>query len=206
MAQEPPTQGLSRRALLRSGLAGIALVTLGGVGVALQPSKLRPLPRGGLKMLSPAEYATLAALAERLLPPRGPNRPGPNEIDVAGLADSLFANAEEDVKKGLKLGLRIVESGFVGALFFERARPFTQLSPEHQDRVLLLMRDSKVGIRRTLFRVFSSLTGSIYYGDPRIWASIGYPGPPDPVALRAAYAENLVDWNALRPEGARRGG
>lgn len=206
MAQEPPAQGFSRRSLLKGGLAGIALVTLGGIGVAVQSSKLRPLPRGGLQMLSPEEYATLAAMADRLCPPRGPNLPSASDIDVAAMTDALFANAEDDVKKGVKLGLQIVESGLVGALFLERAKPFTQLSPEQQDRVLLLMRDSKVGVRRTLFRVFSSLTGSIYYGDPRTWASIGYPGPPDPAALRVAYSENLVDWNSLRPAGARSGG
>jgi hypothetical protein len=39
---------------------------------------------------------------------------------------------------------------------------------------------------------------AVYWGDPRTWPSTGYSGPPDPRALRATYAENLVDLNALR--------
>ncbi|MBC7171092.1 MAG: hypothetical protein H5U40_01625, partial [Polyangiaceae bacterium] len=45
----------------------------------------------------------------------------------------------------------------------------------------------------------------IYYGDPRAWPSLGYPGPPSPEGLRAAYRENLVDWDALRPSAERQG-
>lgn len=206
MAKDTPAAGFSRRSLLRGGLASVALVTLGGVGLALQPGKPRRLPPGGLKVLSPAEYATLAAFADRSCPPRGPGVPSAADLDIAATADALFANAEEDVKKGLKMGLSIVESGLAGALFLERVRPFTQLSPAEQDRVLWHMRESKVTVRRTLFRALIGLTTSIYYGDPRVWSSVGYPGPPDPIAFRAAYADNLVDWNALRPAGGQGGG
>lgn len=181
-------------------------MTLGGIGLALQPSRLRPRPSGGLRVFSEAEYATLVALAERACPSSGPGLPGPTELGVAAMADAMFATAEDDVKKGIKMALTIVESGLVGALFLERARPFTQLSPADQDRVLLAMRDSSVGVRRTLFRALTGLASSIYYGDPRVWPSLGYPGPPEPAALRAAYSENLVDWSALRPVGGRGGG
>jgi hypothetical protein len=198
METKPASAGLSRRALLRGGLAGVALASLGGIGVALQPSRPRALPSAGLSVLSPAEYATLAAIAERACPAPREGVPGANELDVAAMADAMFANAEPDVREGLKLGLRIVESGLAGAVFFERVRPFTHLSGEERDRVLLAMRDSRVSVRRTLFRALTSLASSLYYGDPRTWPSIGYEGPPDPSALRAAYAENLVDLGALR--------
>jgi hypothetical protein len=205
MSNEPESRGLSRRALLRGGIAGAALVALGGLGVALQPSRLRDLPKSGLKVLSPEEYATMAAIAERTCPRNDPRFPSASEMGVAEIADAMFENAEHDVREGLKTGLRIVESGLAGAVFLERVRPFTQLSGEDQDRTLLAMRESRVGIRRTLYAALTSLTSSIYYGDPRSWPIIGYPGPPSPEALRAAYRENLVDWDALRPSRGRQG-
>ncbi len=206
MSKQPDAPRLSRRALLRGGVAGVALVTLGGVGVALQSSRLRPLPRGGLKVLSPEEYATLAAIADRACPKGDLGLPSASELDVAAMADAMFARAEPDARQGLKLGLRIVESGLTGAVFFERVRPFTQLSGEEQDAVLLAMRESRVGLRRTLFGALTQLASSLYYGDPSVWASIGYPGPPDPAGLRAAYGENLVDLQALRASRGQGGG
>ncbi len=204
MSEPTASRGLSRRAILKSGVAGAALAFLGGAGLALQSSKLRPLPRGGLATFSPEEYATLAAIAVHACPAPRAGVLGADAIGVAAEIDAMFANAEDDLKAGLKMGLRIVESGLAGAVFLERVKPFTQLSHEDQQRVLVAMRDSKVAVRRQLFRAFTGLASGVYYGDPRTWPSIGYPGPPDPAAFRAAYSANLVDLRALeapRPRG-----
>lgn len=200
MAKEE-TKTFSRRALLRGGLGGAVLLLLSGGALALQRSKLRPLPKAGLKVLSATEYAVLAAIADRMLPATAPGVPGTSEIDVALVADRMLELAERDVVEGLKLGLSLVESGLVGALFGERTRPFTQLSPQEQDRVLIAFRESELPVRRTIFRSFAGLTGLVYYGDPRTWPSVGYPGPPSPVGLRQAYAAQLVDLDALTKKG-----
>ena len=108
------------------------------------------------------------------------------------------------MRAGLKLALGLVESGLVGALLFEHVRPFTQLPDEAQGRALERLRVSRVPMRRTIYRSFSGVVGSLYYGDPRCWPSVGYPGPPDPAALRSAYAAQLVDLAGLRgkpPDG-----
>ena len=60
---------------------------------------------------------------------------------------------------------------------------------------------SSVALRRTVFRALSGLVSSIYYGDPRTWPGVGYPGPPAPRAMRQAYAPNLVDLAALVEPG-----
>ncbi len=52
------------------------------------------------------------------------------------------------------------------------------------------------------FRALSALTTGLYFGDPRTWPGLGYPGPPDPAALRQAYAGQLVDLDALLAPGA----
>lgn len=188
---------------MRSGLIGLGLVAVSGAGIALRGTATRPLPRGGLKVFTPEEYAILAAIADRVCPPPGSGKKTATDLDVAGIADAAFEHADDDVKQGLKLGLRIIENALAGALFFERVTPFTKLSPDDQDAVLLAFRDSRVPLRRTLFRAFSGLCASLYYGNPETFASVGYPGPPDAGALRAAYSDQLVDFRALR---ARTGG
>jgi len=188
----PETKGFSRRAFLRSGLISVAVLGLSGLGLALQRTKLIAVPNDGLLVLTPEQYAILAAVAARTCPP---NELG---IDVALSADRLLTLVDDDVKAGVGLALNVLESSVVGALFGERTAPFTQLSGGDQDRVLMAFATSKVALRRTIYRSLSGLTGTLYYGDPRAWPSAGYPGPPSPAGLRAAYAHQLVDYQALR--------
>jgi hypothetical protein len=193
------TSGFSRRAFLRSGLIGVAVLGVSGLALALQKTKLVPAPKDGLLVLTPEQYSILTAVAARTCPQTPPT--SADGIDVALYADRLLTLVDADVKAGVGMALGMLESGAVGALFFERTTPFTQLSPEDQDRVLEAFKSSKVPLRRTIYRLMSGLTGTLYYGDPRSWASAGYPGPPSPSGLRAAYAPQLVDWQALRAKG-----
>lgn len=188
----------SRRKLLKGGLAGLLVVAASSVGLAVQRTRLRSLPAEGLKVLSEQEYAILSAIAERLCPEAEPGVPGAEGVDVALLADRLFERADDDAREGLRVALGFVESGLFGAVAFERVKPFTQLSPEAQTRALEGFRDSRLPLRRTIFRSFSGLVGSLYYSDPRSWASTGYPGPPDPKRLRSAYSAQLVDLGSLQ--------
>jgi hypothetical protein len=199
------TKGFSRRALLRSGLIGAAVLGLSGLGLALQRTKLVGAPKDGLRVLTPEQYAILTAVAARMCPPASsepgkPASPGasPDGVDVALAADRLLTLVDDDVRAGVGLALDVLESSVVGALFGERTAPFTQLTAEDQDRVLMAFASSKVALRRTIYRSLSGLTGSLYFGDPRTWPSVGYPGPPSPAGLRAAYAPQLVDYQALR--------
>lgn len=188
----------SRRKLLKGGVAGLLVVAASSVGLAVQRTRLRSLPAEGLKVLSEKEYAILSAIAERLCPEAGPGVPGADGVDVALLADRLFDRADDDAREGLRVALGFVESGLVGAVALERVKPFTQLSPDAQGRSLESFRHSRLPLRRTIYRSFSGLVGSLYYSDPRTWASSGYPGPPDPKRLRSAYSAQLVDLETLR--------
>jgi hypothetical protein len=199
------TKGLSRRGFLRSGVIGVGVIALAGIGLGLQRSKLIAVPKDGLRTFTPEHYAIFSAIALRCCPPAShePGKPAvlgasSQGIDVALLADRLLEFADDDAKAGVGMALNVLESGVAGALFGERTAPFTQLSSEDQDRVLYAFSVSKVGLRRTIYRSLSGLSGFLYYGDPRSWPSTGYPGPPSPSGLRAAYAPQLVDLQALR--------
>lgn len=198
VSKDPAAGGFSRRALLKGGLVGLALVGLSGTAIARRGTKLRALPEGGLRVLSAADYAIIAAVADRICPEPSLGVPGATAIDVASGVDRLLARVPADVLEGFKTALHLFENGLTGAVFFERVTPFTALSPAHQDRTLLAFRDSRVAIRRTIFRALQTLVASVYYGDPRTFASVGYPGPMDPAAMRRAYAPQLVDLASLR--------
>src|SRR5688500_16302167 len=137
------TKGLSRRGFLRTGLIGAGVIGLAGIGLSLQGTKLIAVPKDGLRVLTPEQYAIFSAVAQRCCPvaarePGKPEVPGasPEGIDVALLADRLLDFADDDIKAGMGLALGVIESGVAGALFFERTAPFTQLSIDDQDRVL----------------------------------------------------------------------
>lgn len=191
----------SRRNLLRGGLGGSVLLALGGVGLGLQGTRLGVEPAEALSVLTREEHAIVSAIAARLCPPAGPDVPGADAIGVGVLADRLLSRADPATAADVKSVLALFENGLTGALFLERVRPFTQLDPETQDAVLLAWRDSSVGLRRTVFRALSSLVTALYFGDPRTWPGVGYPGPPEPVAFRAAYSAQLVDLSSLRAPG-----
>ncbi len=179
---------------------------LGGVGLALQSTLRGPAPSERLWVLSLDEYAIVQAVAARICPQPGPDVPGANAVDVGVLVDRLLQRIGLEGSADVKTVLALFENGLVGALFMERVKPFTQLDPEAQDRVLLAWRDSSITLRRTVYRALSSLTASMYYADPRTWPGIGYPGPPNPTALREAYAEQLVNLAALLEPGGEEDG
>ena len=188
---------LSRRNLLKTGLVGTVLVGLGSVGLALQKTTPRSdTPR--LAVFDAREYAVLMAIADRVAPALGEGAPGATALGTVQKLDALLAQADVESQKGFKLALRVFENALSGAVVGERLVPFTELSIEARDRVLAAWRDSRIGFRRTVFRALACVILSVYWGDARVWPRIGYGGPPDLAGLRAAYADNLVDYDALR--------
>lgn len=192
---------LSRRSLLKTGLVGFAFVSVGSAALLLQGA--RPLDGATkLSVLTAGEAGVLQALSRRLCPSDGPEVPGADGLDLVATLDRALAGLDEEVQKGVKLGLLLFDNAFTGALFGERVRPFSKLAGAQQDAVIRAWQTSDVAFRRTLIRGLSSLVMSVYWGDPRTWKRIGYAGPPDPAALRVAYAENLVDLRSLRASTA----
>src|SRR5436190_1203900 len=141
---------LSRRALLRRGLWGGLLLSLGGLGwLGFRRGRKIEAP-GGLKVLDEREYAALHATAERLVPPR-PGAPTASEAGVALNADRALALAEQSVQQDVKRLLTLLENAITGFLFHAVTRPFSELSGEEQDRVLEGWHHSALLIKRSGF-------------------------------------------------------
>ncbi|MDB4975870.1 MAG: putative oxidoreductase [Myxococcaceae bacterium] len=191
-----PGARVTRRKVLKLSLAGFAAAALGGFALAAQKTRLlADTPK--LQVLDGAEYAILVALAERLCPAAGDGAPGATKLRIAEYFDDVLGQSDAEAQKALKGALALFENALGGALVGERLVPFTELSADDQDRVLHGWQDSKLGVRRTVFRALASGIQSFYWGNPATWKRIGYE-QPDPAALRLAYADNLVDLDALR--------
>ncbi len=177
---------LTRRTVIRRGLLGGALLALGGAGFfASRASRKVPLPPEGLVTFDEVEYAVIAAIAARLIPPRE-GFPSVDGVRVAFNADRVLARADASVRAELKQLIGLFENGLTSFLFEGKTKPFTQLPPDAQDEVLRGWQTSRVALRRTGYDALRSLVYASYYGSPLTWAAVGYPGPPqgfhDPTA------------------------
>ena len=195
----------SRRGLLKKTLGGAALLAAAGaVPVALRQTALRPLPARGLQFFTPAEYAVVAAFAERVLaevvpdalaaaPPGGapelpalvktsiaelPAAPSPADVDVAGKLDAFLAPLPAAQAKELKQLLALLDNGLFSLLGGGPPLNFTRMTPAQQDAHLARWAFSRLAVQRTGFQALKRLSAAVYFGSPETFASVGYPGPP----------------------------
>lgn len=173
----PPGRKSSRRVVLKRGLLGGLLLALGGGGwLFTRKSAVTRVPPG-LKVLSEREYAVVAALVLRFVPRRG-GFPRADELDTAGAVDTILSMEDDTARVEAKRLLLLFENALPNFLFGGRSRPFTQLSVEEQERVLMEWRDSRIMLRRTGYLALRTLVNAAYYGNPLVWPALKYPGPP----------------------------
>lgn len=180
-----PPRGESRRGLLSKGLLGGAVLLLGGGGALFaRGGKAVALPPEGLLVLDARQYATITAIAERLLP-AAPDFPSAESLRIAFKFDRLIATHEPSAQGELKQLLGLFENALPNFLFGQRVTPFSMMDAATQDAVLREWQTSGLALRRTGYNALRGLVLAAYYGSKETWASVGYPGPPpihDPAA------------------------
>ncbi len=169
---------LSRRAAIKRGLLGGALLTVAGaVPLALRKTHVTQHPTD-LKYFTAEEYAVFAAVAERFLP-GGENWLSASALDVPRKVDGVFALADAPTQRDVKQLLALFDNALASFLLDGRATPFTQLSLADQDRALEQWRTSRLVLRRSGFDALRKISLAVYYADPATWPGVGYPGPPE---------------------------
>jgi hypothetical protein len=171
-----PGEKEPRRGFLTKGLVGGALLLGGGAFFVTRPTR-RATVTGPLTVLSADEASVLLAIADRLVPVRD-GFPRPAALRVAEKLDEMVARMHPGDQKEVKQAIGLFESALTGVLFDFSPRTFTESPPEEQDRRLAAWRDSRVAIRRTVWKTLRSLPLAVYYGSPEVYAAVGYPGPP----------------------------
>lgn len=167
----------SRRVVLKLGLAGSAVLALGGVGLLLRRGKVEPAPARPLLVLEPHEYAVLCALGRRFVP-ASKGEPSADELQVGLECDHILSMVDPTARTEMRQLLNLFENALPNLLFGGRVTPFTLLSPEEQDLVLHEWLVSRLAVRRTGVMALRSLVLAAYYGNPQSWVTTGYPGPP----------------------------
>ncbi len=184
-ADAAPSPG--RRRLLKVGLGGALLLAAGGVGMSLWRPGGNRTPPTTLRALDGNSWLVLAAVAARVTPAEG-GFPSADEIGVADHIDALLHGMHPATVAEIRQLLGLLENPVGGLLLDGRIGSFTGASPEDQDAILRGWRDSEVGVKRAGYKALAGLCASAYFADPRVYAHIGYPGPPDYGNVRAKEA------------------
>lgn len=164
---------MNRRAFLKRGLFGGALLAVGGgAGLSLWPGRVLHRPTGPLLALTPETFNVMAAIARRVV-----TAPGADPVAIAHTIDASLARATVEARNDLLGVLRLFDSAVVGALD-GRLGPFTTLSDAEQDRALVAWRDSRLVLLRGAYKALKNLAATSHYRKEATWASVGYPGPP----------------------------
>jgi hypothetical protein len=165
------TLRLRRRTLIRRGLAGAAVLGLGGLTVTQctgydLPADARP------SFLSVKEYLVLAAACGRILD--GLDVPDIAR-DAALWADGYLARQTPWVQGDVRLLLHAFEHAppvFIGAL-----SRFTRLEPQSQDRYLRAWQTSSIPAMKQGFQALKGLACMGGYRRSAALLKIGYDGP-----------------------------
>jgi hypothetical protein len=173
-----PGESEGRRSFLKYGLAGAALLAVGG-GTWLGTRRTRPSPGlpGPFTVLSPEEATVFHDLSERLLPPR-PGFPAPLEVDLPRRIDALLGLMPAEGQKEVRQLVGLFENALFGLLLDGQWRTFTASTHEQQDARIRAWQQSRLEVRRTGYRALKKIVYSSFYGAPETWGAIGYPGPP----------------------------
>jgi hypothetical protein len=197
-----PGEREGRRSFLKYGLAGAALLAVGG-GTFLATRRTRPAPglTGPFVALGPEEATVLLALSERLLPAR-PGFPSPLDVDLPRRIDALVSLMPPDGQKEVRQLVGLFENALAGLVLDGQLRTFTAGSPEQQDARIRSWQTSRILVRRTGYRALKKIVYSSYYGAPETWKAIGYPGPPPtggPVVRDAPFVPGTITEGATVP-------
>src|SRR5256712_4213503 len=125
--------------------------------------------------LTAARRATLAALADSLLPHGGALEPGAADVDVAGQLDSYLDRCAPGTRRTVNLMLTAFNLSSIAS---RHARPFRLLGARAREAYLLGCEKSKIRQRRETLIALKALILMFFCSDDRIKPLIGYDGQP----------------------------
>jgi hypothetical protein len=155
---------------------GAALVVLGGL--ALRRGHGGARARRGLLVLDAGSYATLAALAARIVPGEGAaGWPSAADLDVAGAIDGILAGLHPADARDFVRFLKLLDNGLFSLCLSGSLTCFSDLPAEAQDARLAGWASSRFAVIRSGVVALERLVHATYYASPAVYALVGYPGP-----------------------------
>ena len=164
---------LRRRTLLKLGVSAVAVVGAGAGGLLAMRGSAPAVT--GLRILSAQQYRTLSHIAHAQFPAGGPFAVGADELALAESFDGFLADEGPENRGDLTTALGLVEYGPV--LFERRAHTFSNLDEAARLEHWRGWCDSDVLLRRQVATAFRKFILLVSFDNPKVWPSIGYPGP-----------------------------
>jgi hypothetical protein len=167
---------VSRRTFLVTGTLGAAALAAAG-GIALLRRGRTPAPTAFDAEQRDIVAAIVPALLGSALPAEPAQRVLAIDETVAGVARAYA---------GLPPAARTELGQLFSLLAFAPARrglagvaaPWSTATSEEVGTFLAAWRDSGWALKRSAYDAFHQLIYAAWYGNPRSWPAIGYPGPP----------------------------
>ncbi len=125
--------------------------------------------------LTAARRATLAALADALLPHGGALEPGAGDVDVAGQLDSYLDRCSPGTRRTVNFMLTAFNLSSISS---RRLRPFRRLGVDARADYVAACETSRIRQRRETLIALKSLILMFFCSDDRIKPLIGYDGQP----------------------------
>lgn len=167
---------LSRRTFIATGLAGGALLA---AAAWLRGPHAPPLgtPRHALDAEAEALFgAVVPVLLAGAWPADPARQAGAMQETLAGI-DTAVAGLSPASRKELRELVALLALPPVRLLAGVRA-PWHDATPQDVRRFLDRLRESPFMLMRSAYDALHALTFAAWYGNPRAWPAIGYPGPP----------------------------
>lgn len=176
---------IDRRTLLKYGLFGTAVLTVGGIGLTLRPTAM-VAPRSPLKVLTEQEFSILVAFADVALTSHDGSWPDHRAMGIAEEIDAGLEPMHPGVISEIKALLAVLESALVGVVADARVSTFSACSLAKRCAIVESWRTARTEVFRIGFLALNGFVLAAYYNRPEVAAKIGYPGVPEWIQQRRA--------------------
>jgi hypothetical protein len=169
---------LTRRRLIQTGIAGTALLAVGGTVLGWATLGYHLEPGEWAIGLSVKEFCVVRALVDTMVPGGGKLKPGV-ELGVPQRIDEEVWAADDGMRSDVRNILQFIEH--VPPVYGHFGR-FTSLDRTAREKVLRSLMASSQTIFVQAATAVKELVYLYYYSHDETWDALGYPGP-------------LVDYN-----------
>lgn len=177
---------ITRRRLIQTGIAGTALLAVGGTVFGWATFGYHLEPGEWAIGLSVKEFCVVRALVDTIVPGGGKLKPGV-ELGVPQRIDEEVWAADDGMRSDLRNILQFIEH--IPPVYGHFGR-FTSLDRTAREKVLRSLLTSSQTLFVQAATAAKELVYLFYYSHDETWEALGYPGP-------------LVDYNKP-PESALR--
>lgn len=170
----------SRRELLKTGVLGCAALAIVGLAAAAW-ARAQPI-EGDFTFLTPEDRVIVAAIAPVMLAgalPAGGTERASAEIEVVRGVDRAISGLAPATQAELRQLFDLLGLGIARVLVAGLWPSWDEAGAEDIAGFLERWRTSRFDLLRSAYLGLHELIIAAWYGNPRAWPRIGYPGPPE---------------------------